>query len=327
MPQQLTREQIIDLLHAIGAEQVIDRGKDEILYSCTIHMEKKPSANVNVTKQVFYCYGCHAAGSLPWLVYRSIPEDVPSIYAADAWIKERYNVDFSVIAQDFNIPSFDETMSLLNRAEKRIVLPRSELAPLRSGKETLKYVIERGLDHDVVERFLIGRQLESQSVSIPVFWENGELAGIVYRAVNPANEYARYRYSPKFPKSKILFPLDKITREAEDVILVEGIFDALHMHRLGYTNTLAIMGNVMSETQAAYIKRRFKRVYDLFDNDSGGQYARNTAIEHLRGMPYYVTKYPEDAKDPCDCDIYDLRKMLGSAELYTVKMLRSCVIA
>ena len=66
------------------------------------------------------------------------------------------------------------------------------LAPFKSGKETYQYFFDRGFDEETMEIFQIGYDILHRTVTVPVFWEDGTLAGIVGRYIYPRNKAERY---------------------------------------------------------------------------------------------------------------------------------------
>ena len=120
MKNQMTREQVIDLLYYLGASKVVNKeGKSDVQFTCTVHGENNPSAGFNLDKMCFNCFSCHASGGVEWLVMKSMPEDFKSIYDVDRFIKSRYNVDLSSvdISQVKELRRYGETPSIANDFE------------------------------------------------------------------------------------------------------------------------------------------------------------------------------------------------------------------
>lgn len=328
MKTALDRDDIIDLLENVLDTEVVESSKvkGDIMFNCTIHGESNPSAGVSVEKGVFNCFSCHARGSISWLVYKSLPDDYKNLAQVDHFLKERYGVDFEKIDRDFSegIKRYEDFLNTENQIVERFELPLYKIAPYKSGKETYQYFFDRGFTKDTLISFKIGRDLKSKTVTIPVFWEDKKLAGIIGRYIDP-NRPKNQRYKIyEFPKGSLLFPLDKYkATEDNTVILVEGILDAVWLHQLGFHNALSILGNGMSKEQAKLVKRRARKVIDMFDNDEGGIISRDIAKKLLgKSISYYTVEYPEGKKDPQDCNLDEIVKMITNANSVNTRVIK-----
>lgn len=321
----LSKDQVIDLLEYIGVESIMPWKGDNIQFCCPIHGESHPSCGIsldyspddrpNEHYQVFHCFSCGEGGTLPRFLQKSLPDQFKNIKEAKQFLKSRYNVSYSY--------SFDPETRRIVRYEdryseelepRRHELPRSSLAPFKSGKETYQYFFDRGFDREDVKKFMIGRDLDSETVTVPAFWEDGTLAGIIGRYIDP-NRPKNMRFKIyQFPKGSLIFPLDKLEVINNTIIGCESMFDAILLHKWGFPNAVAMMGDGMSRQQADQIASRCKVFIDLFDHDKGGATAREIAKRRLGKRVLYLTPsyYPERGKDPSDW-----------GELETVRVIRS----
>lgn len=320
----LTKEQVEDLLlNVLNSPKIMSWKGSKIQFCCPIHGESNPSAGINieyhpedepnVTFQSFNCFACGEHGSIPWLVYRSLPDRFHSMKQAASFLEKRYGVSYSERHIKISgLKRYDEQYNI--EETKRFEMSKVVIAPFKSGKETYKYFFNRGFDKSDMQKFLIGRDLESETVTIPVFWEDGVLAGVIGRYIDKHRKHnERYRIYD-FPKSSTLFPLDKLRVVDDTIIGVEGMFDAMMLHKWGFPNVVAIMGNKMSKAQAEIIAGKCRKFIDLFDNDDGGKKAREVAKSRLGGNVLYLTPtyYPEDGKDPSEWGELETLKVLNS---------------
>lgn len=224
--------------------------------------ESNPSAGINLnyvpetsntSLQVFNCLARGASGSIPKFLFLSLPDKFKNVSQVITFLNRRYGVDIVTKKRKeqgeltLNLKSYDQ---LTTKEEARFELPLYKLAPYKSGKETYQYFYDRGLTKETVKKFMIGRDLDNQTVTVPIFWEDNVLCGIIGRFIDP-NRPTNSRFKIyEFPKGSTLFPLNHFHSDNGEIILVEGLFDAIYMHQLGYTNTLTTFSNSISTKQA-----------------------------------------------------------------------------
>jgi DNA primase len=86
-------------------------------------------------------------------------------------------------------------------------------------------------------------------------------------------KYLNSPETPLFSKSRTLYALD-VAREgisqAEELVLVEGYFDAIALHQAGLTNVAATLGTALTSEHIELIRRFTHRVVLVFDPDTAG---------------------------------------------------------
>lgn len=319
MSSQLSREQIVDLLKYLGASKIVNReGKEDVMFTCTVHKESNPSAGYNLEKGVFHCFSCHSTGGLEYLIMQSCPEDFPNLHSVDKFILKRYGVDLArkdlEKVKELRRIGFnsDEEVPIVKK-----IFPKSYLAPFKSGKETYKYFYTRGFTSETLKNFKIGRDLVSKTVTVPIYDDESNLVGVIGRYIDPNRpSNQRYKVYENTFTGDYVFPQDKCKSIDDVIIIVEGLLDSLYMHQLGYTNTVALLTNFLSESQANWIRKRASRVIDLTDNDEMGDIATQsilTKMKYKRGVRVINAKhlYPKGKKDPCDCTEEDIKSIIN----------------
>ena len=304
MKDELTREQALELLRYAGMTNIKYEyaGKDNVQGCCPVHGESTPSMGYSFSKNVAHCFSCHWSGNIQWLLFKTCEGEFKSVYDVERWIRERYNVDLGKYSVDFtkNLRRYDDIEDAEEEIEeKQHELPRHFLAPFKSGKETYKYYYDRGFNRKDLVYFNVGRDLENETVTIPVYNADSTLCGVVGRYIDPNRpKNARYRVY-EFPKGKVTYPIDKLEIKDDTLILVEGILDAMWLHKHGYTNAQSILGNGLTYEQCDLLKDyEFSTVILAFDKDSGGDTAINIAKKRLGdSYTYKQVIYPEGVKD------------------------------
>ena len=175
-----------------------------------------------------------------------------------------------------------------------------------------------------MQKFMIGRDLDNKTITIPVFYEDGVLAGIIGRYISKnRKKNQRYKIYDEFERSKVLYPLNKSKPIKGVVILVEGQFDAIRMHRAGHTNTYATMTNVLSKDQAEWLCANCDCVIWIGDNDDRGLEGRYKAQKMLKNkVTFKIVDYPDYGKDVCDWTDEDIDDMVNNAHSVINRKLR-----
>ena len=337
MSKGLSKDQVEDLLlNVLHSPKIMPWKDSKIQFCCTVHGESHPSAGIDIDftpedssghYQVFHCFSCGASGTIPWLVYKSLPDTFKNVKEAEKFLKERYHIEFSFDfdVDTLNIKRYEERfVNLAEVSEKRYEMPRSKLAVFKSGKETYKYFFDRGFTKKDMQEYMIGRDLESETVTIPAFWEDGVLAGVIGRYIDPRRPKNMRFKIYGFPKGSLIYPLDKLEVIDNTIIGVESMLDAIMLRKWGYRNAVAMMGDGMSKQQADQIASRCTKFIDLFDNDTGGRTARDIAKRRLGDRVLYLTPryYPEEGKDPSDWGEIETNAVIESASLICQKLPR-----
>lgn len=334
----LTKEQVEDLLiNVLDTPKMNEWKGNKIQFCCTIHGESHPSCGINIDYspagepnlhyQTFNCFSCGESGSLAWLVYKSLPDRFKSLGQAEKFLKKRYGVDFKLFdtsESDLSVKRYEDKYIDLDKLNtNREVKPFSTLAPFKSGKQTYKYFYKRGFDKEDMKTFMIGRDIAEKTVTIPVFWEDRKLAGIIGRYISPNRpKNSRFKIYD-FKRSSLIYPLDKLEPVDDTLILVEACFDVIMLHKWGYPNAIATMTNKVSKLQAEQIADRCNNLIVLCDLDERGAKLLETAKKHLRGKVNILipTYSPEIGKDPCEWGELETVKVINSAAYLGLRKL------
>jgi DNA primase len=313
----VTVTQVDRLLDYIGVDHVRRYRGDWVNFKCPVHQESKPSAGINLADEYFHCFACATNGSLEWFLYKSLPDQFKSTSSAARFLKESFNI--ASTEKRAEIKELPDYTDLFNAREERHIIPLKTIAPFQSGKETYQYFFERGFTKKIVKDFMIGRDLINETVTIPIFWEDNKLAGVIGRYVN--SNYMRYMVY-NFPKSELLFPLNHFNKDNDSVILVEGLLDAMMMYQYGYDNVLALMTNSISNRQINILLRLCNNIIVFLDNDERGQSGQEIIIKKLKTKGFnikVITEYPEYGKDQCDWSAEEIEQSLLNARPYFMR--------
>jgi len=310
-------EQIEKLLDYIGVDSHTRRWRGEqINFCCPIHGERHPSCGINIEKEVFHCFACGEGGTLEWFLYKSLPDEFKSPVQAARFLRNEFNITPDINEDYIKRKLVRYEDFFIRDEEDRHITPLKFLAPFKSGKETYQYFYDRGFTKKTVRDFMIGRDLKNETVTIPVFWEDNVLAGVIGRYVTKRRKHERFKIY-NFPKGDLLFPLDKYNQDSEALILVEGLFDAIWLYQLGYDNVLALMTNDITSKQVDIIYHLTENVIIFMDNDEMGHEGQENVLKKLKAKGLnikVVTNYPEHGKDPCDWSLEEIEWCLVNAK-------------
>ena len=338
----LNADQVDDLLVYCGSSPRQWK-QEECLVCCPVHGESNPSMGISLEKQVCHCFSCSFAGGFDKLLAYSLPEkfglktdtkehlrrtEFKAIIKARSFLKDRYELEYYELGQKSrNVKRYEDVVEsklIKVSGDTRIELPKYKLAPFMSGKETYQYFFDRGFTKQDMRDFMIGRDTDNKTVTIPVFYEDKKLAGVIGRYISKKRlKNQRYKIYDDFERSKVLFPLDHFKVIDDTIIIVEGQLDAIRMHKAGYVNTLSPMTVQLSRTQADWICKHCSTVIWVGDNDEMGLNGRETSRKLLKNkVMFKIVDYPNHGKDVCDWSDEEIAEMIQNAHSVLQKKLR-----
>lgn len=337
MSVNLTKEQIEDLIVYCGSSPTF--WKDEKMqFCCPVHGESHPSCGVNSEIQAFNCFSCGAHGNFAKMLYLSRPEDfgydsstkekeektkIRAEIKAWQFLADRYELEFKIADNKVHsVRRYDELN--IKKKEEREEQPLWKIAPFHSGKATYQYFFDRGFTKEDMRKFFIGYDDVSKTVTIPVFYKDSTLAGVIGRYIAKDRlKNQRYKIYDFFNRSKLLFPLNLFNPINGEAILVEGQFDAIRMYHYGFTNTLALMTDHISKFQIEILERSCYSVIYIGDNDKQGIKARGDNYEKLKGIvDFKVVDFPDHGKDVCDWSKEEIINMVTNAHSIINRKIR-----
>ncbi|MBR4905642.1 MAG: DNA primase [Clostridia bacterium] len=329
-----------ELLHkndivSVVSEYVELKPKGRKLWACCpLHGEKTPSFSVSPDKQLFYCFGCHAGGTVIQFV---MDMERLTFYEAVQQLANRVNME---LPNEIN----DREMQRQRAYKKRMIEANTEAARYYSrcflnpetGKEAQAYAARRGLNADIVTRFGIGyapdtwdsllKLLKSKGYSekelvdagllvhnaergtvydafrgrliFPILGVNGQVLGFGARVMGDEKpKYINTGDTPVYNKRNNLYGLYLHKNEKlDDLIMVEGYMDVIGLYKAGVKNAVASLGTALTQQQARLLKRYVEKVYISYDGDAAGQSATVRGLDILKaeGLEVRVITIPDD---------------------------------
>ncbi len=320
---------------SVVSEYVELKPKGRKLWACCpLHGEKTPSFSVSPDKQLFYCFGCHAGGTVIQFVMDM--ERLP-FYEAVQQLASRVGME---LPNEIN----DREMQRQRAYKKRLIEANTEAARYycgvfldpKTGREAQLYAAKRGLNADIVKRFGIGyspdtwdsllKHLKEKGYSekelvdagllvrndergtvydafrgrliFPILGVNGQVLGFGARVMGDEKpKYINTGDTAVYNKRNNLYGLYLHRNEKlSDLIMVEGYMDVIGLYKAGVTNAVASLGTALTQQQARLLKRFVEKVYIAYDGDAAGQNAMVRGLDILKteGLEVRVITFPDD---------------------------------
>ena len=307
---------------------------------CPFHEEKTPSFSVDPDKGLYYCFGCHQGGDVFKFVMQvdhlNFPEAVERLSRrygvklpprSPETMKRREAGDriraLLEEAQHFFVACLENTEGSEARSElDRRGFPRETWSEFGFGyapddwRRLLEHMTKRHPEGALVDSGLAVRPDSGTSpydrfrsrLTFPI--RSGDGALIAFGGRQLGDGEPKYLNSPEsaiFRKRSTLFCLDRARRSVADsgqVLVVEGYFDCLSLHRVGVKNVVATLGTALTPDNARLLKRRLGPgglALLCYDADSAGRRAAATGAGILleAGVEVAVVVLPP-GMDPDD---------------------------
>ncbi len=190
---------------------------------------------------------------------------------------------------------------------------RFVLCPLDSRHS---YLQQRGIERQTAEYFQVGfysaTGLMQGRVAIPIHNRQGQLVAYAGRAIGQTEP--RYRFPPGLRKSLELFNLHRALQGGtRQVVVVEGFFDCMHLHQAGFSEVVALMGSVLSETQQKLLLDHFGELVLMMDGDETGRRASRRIAAQLDGrIALRIVEVPA-GRQPDQLNGTEIRRLLESS--------------
>ncbi len=192
-----------DIADVISESVILKKSGQNFMGLCPFHSEKTPSFSVSPQKQIFHCFGCGVGGNVfSFLMkYNSItfPESVKML-------ARKYNITIEVgkiSPEKKKILDLKEGLFKLNK--KIMDYYHGLLLKTEPGNIARKYLIERGITDDIINKFDLGFAPDAwdsmvgfyKKLSIPK--SIAEKSGFVLPRKSGHGYYDRFRNRVMFP--------------------------------------------------------------------------------------------------------------------------------
>ena len=277
------------------------KSNSEYLFYCPFCEHHKKKLSVNIEKNVFKCWVCDKIGrDLGYLVFKFGAND-----DRKNWAKFEDNVDIT----NFEF-LFEEPQKL---SEQRIDLPKEFVSLVnrtrrRGSWPALRYLSKRGVKYDDILRWKIGFCSEGEyegRIIIPSFDKEGYVNYFIARSYG--YEWPSYK-NPLVSKDIIFNEL--YLDWSKDIIIVEGVFDAI---KAG--NAVPLLGSTLRENSFLFQKlvKKKTKIYLALDEDAAKKSRAIAVLLKRYGLDVYKidTSGFEDVGEMSKKE-FEVRKMNAS---------------
>ncbi len=323
-----------DLESVISSYITLKRRGKNLIGLCPFHGEKTPSFTVYPENGSFYCFGCKVGGDV--FTFTKLIENLDYIDAVKL-LAERCGVTVVEGTQDDSLHNLRNTIYEINRETARFYYSNLSkpagkwamdyylsrgLSPatiktfglgvaLADWDSLVKHLRSKGFSfEDMVQADVAIKsnkgtyfdRFRDRSM-FPVINVRGNVVAFSGRRRTEDKTVAKYvntKDTLVYNKSDNLFALNLAKANcSEQLILVEGNFDAVALHQAGFKNTVAPLGTAFTKEQAQIISRYTKELIICFDSDLAGETAVSKAFNTLSGtgLSVKVLRLPV-GKDP-----------------------------
>jgi DNA primase len=282
----------------------------QLVGRCPIHRgQRDDSFRASLTKNAFHCFACQAGGNV--LNFVAAMEKCSIRQAA-----LRLQRWFSVGAPGEGSPLGWARRSVRNGELVREKEGRNPPLPfvLTGVDHSHPYLVERGIDPATAVAFGVGfyagSGLLSGRVVIPIANARGQTVAYAGRALD--DSLPKYKLPPGFRKAWELFNLHRAAATgSKTVIVVEGYFDCLRVHRAGLLSVVALMGSSLSAEQENALLAAFDRVVLLLDGDAAGRAASRAIATRLSRRCLVAEVQVPDGAQPDQLSLEAIQKLLS----------------
>jgi len=286
---------------------------------CPFHSEKSPSFTVNEEKKIFYCFGCNETGNVITFLMKKdglafpeavralasrygitinesksgVPDERDQIYSALKAASEYFSGMLRTTAGD-PAKEYLKGRGLTGELAKRFLIG---FAP-NKWDGLFMFLKKKGIGVDAAcKAGLLVKKDKGPGcydrfrnrVIFPITDVRGRIIGFGGRAMDDKSlpKYLNSPESPVFKKGETLFGLaqakEAVSKEGF-VLVVEGDFDLVALHRHGFLNSVATMGTALTTDHIRILKGYTSSIYALFDSDEAGKKAA------LRGLNLFLNE-------------------------------------
>lgn len=198
----------VQILEVVGDFVNLKRSGSIFKGNCPFHQEKTPSFVVNPNKNIFKCFGCGKGGDAVNFIMEHEKMSYPE---ALKYLANKYNIEV-----EETYTQTEESKAVQAHADSLYIVLgfaakyyNEQLLNTEQGKAiALSYCLERGLSHDVIEKFQIGYAPDSYDAFLNTATENSYNIEILLNA-GLIRDKNNKKYD--FFRDRLMFPIHNVS--------------------------------------------------------------------------------------------------------------------
>lgn len=273
-------------LKGIDLLRQIKPGRDNIQITCPNHangQEKRPSCGIRTTQiegadvgQV-HCFTCGYTASLPVFISNCFGR-----YDAGNYGKKWLLHNFSGL-EDTNNRDLKLNLNRANFNKKEVDYITEE--ELESYRYTHPYMYKRGLTDEIIEKYDIGYDKNTNCITMPIRDKSGRTLFFCRRSVE--TKYFNYPEGVEKP----IYGIYELPKDCKELIVCESVFNALTCVKYG-KSAIALLGTG-NHTQFNQIQQLPVRTIILgFDGDEAGDKAAIRFAQNVKNKIIHQYQIP-----------------------------------
>jgi DNA primase len=312
-------KQRVDVVELISRYTQLKRAGSIYKGLCPFHGERTPSFVVFPNSGTWHCFGaCGTGGDVISFVMRKENLDfreAVELLAKQAGIEltdreedrsgqqraQIYDVNEAAAAFFEHVLSHHPAAEPARNYLERRGIDRATAAQFRLGFALDGWSSLR--DHLLEQRFALDLLLEAgvvkrneernstfdmfrNRVIFPIRDRQGRVIGFGGRVMDDSvPKYLNTSETAVFHKSHVIYGLDlaqRVIRERDQVVIVEGYMDVIAAHQFGFANVVACMGTALTPEQLRQLQRYTDNFVLALDADAAGQQATMRGLNQAR---------------------------------------------
>ena len=268
-----------------------DNIQDKIKIVCPFHEDVKPSMQVNVVENSFYCFGCNASGDVIKFVQQmekcSEMEAMLLIGKIKKGMAKRSEIKVNVQPPMSSKAAIEEAKLYFYS------LPKTEWADVDKDE----YLFKRGFNAAALHELDVRENYNHIYGVIAPMLDMGEFKGYVCRATvqefNGRDIDRKYLYNKGFSRrSTLVGQYDKPWP-----VITEGFLDYAKLVQFGVKNSCAILGWKVTENQISKLQKHGTKIISALDNTPTGEEGSEYLSQYFDVVRF---AFPDHRKDMGD---------------------------
>lgn len=284
-------------LMGINLLSQIKPGRDNIQVTCPNHangQEKKASCGIRTTeaegKEVgqCHCFTCGYTVSLPVFISNCFGKFDGGNYGKK-WLLKHFSGETDTSNRKLGLK--------LTRASSRAKLGQDYISEeeLESYRYIHPYMYKRGLTDEIIEKYDIGYDKNTDCITMPIRDKNGKTLFFCRRSVK--SKFFNYPSGVEKP----IYGIYELPKDCKEIVVCESVFNALTCVKYGKP-AIALLGTGNSWQYEQIKELPVRRIILGFDGDEAGD---NAAIRFKKNV---TNKIVHQYEIPRGKDINDLTK-------------------